>query len=239
MWHIFRLFVVCLFTLSLFCILKWNFNVMKISWQRHQLLIAWQADGDSCIGSPNFKCCNAATPARRRRRPRCEIAYVSYKTCKYLSGYAKKRKRKSQKRKQINWLRFALSKRDRGAKRLGNLAAAVAASTVVIAVAVVILCGWQITVAKTVENSIKLRANNRRRSILVDVVYIILLFAITEKQRQAQQCHSNNNSTNTRTHVYTHTHTLTQTYALCRLKWDVVFSLGRQKSFTRNLKQAV
>jgi len=37
------------------------------------------------------------------------------------------------------------------------------------------LCGWQITVAKTVENSIKLRANNRRRSILVDVVYIIFV----------------------------------------------------------------
>lgn len=199
MWHIFRLFVVCLFTLRLFCILKWNFNVMKISRQRHHLLIAWQANGDSCIGSPNFKCCNSATPTRRRRRSRCEIAYVSYKTWKYLSGYAKKRKRKSQKRKQINWLRFALSKRDRGAKRLGNLAA-------VVAVAVVILCGWQITVAKTVENSIKLRANNRRRSILVDVVYIILLFAITEKQRQAQQCHNNNNSRNTRTQASTHTH---------------------------------
>lgn len=106
MWHIFRLFVVRLFTLSLFCILKWNFNVMKIS--RQQLLIAWQAtDGDSCNGSRNFKCCNSATPTRRqRRRPRCDIAYVSYKTCKYLSGYAKKRKSESQKRKQINWLRL-------------------------------------------------------------------------------------------------------------------------------------
>lgn len=183
---------------------------MKISRQRHQLLIAWQADGDSCIGSPNFKCCNSATPTRRRRRPRCEIAYVSYKTWKYLSGYAKKRKRKSRKRKQINWLRFALSKRDRGAKRLGNLVAAVAASAAVVA-AVVVLCGWQITVAKTVENSIKLRANNRRRSILVDVVYIILLFAITEKQRQAQQCH-NNNSRNTQTHAYTHTHSHKRTH---------------------------
>lgn len=210
MWHIFRLFVVCLFTLSLFCILKWNFNVMKISRQRHQLLIAWQADGDSCIGSPNFKCCNSATPTRRRRRPRCEIAYVSYKTCKYLSEYAKKRKRKSRKRKQINWLRFALSKRDRGAKRLGNLGAAVTAFVVV----VVILCGWQITVAKTVENSIKLRANNRRRSILVDVVYIILLFAITEKQRQ------HNSATTTTTAqihelMYTHTHTHTHKCTHC------------------------
>lgn len=209
MWHIFRLFVVCLFTLSLFCILKWNFYVMKISRQRHQLLIAWQADGDSCIGSPHLKCCNSATPTRRRRRPRCEIAYVSYKTCKYLSGYAKKRKRKSRKRMQINWLRFALSKRDRGAKRLSNLGAAAVTASVVV---VVILCGWQITVAKTVENSIKLRANNRRRSILVDVVYIILLFAITEKQRQAQQCHNNNNSRNTRTtSIHTHTHTNVRT----------------------------
>jgi len=49
---------------------------------------------------------------------------------------------------------------------------------------VVVFCGWQITVAKTVGNSIKLRANNRRRSILVDVVYIILLFAITKTTRK-------------------------------------------------------
>lgn len=58
--HIFRLLVVCLFTLSLFCILKWNFNVMKIS--RQQLLIAWQTGGDSCIQSRSFKCWKLPRP---------------------------------------------------------------------------------------------------------------------------------------------------------------------------------